>query len=140
LIKNLENKKNPYLVPEYVGEVVVGEERIHPTQKNLQVIKDIITLHTNPNDLILDPFMGSGATAVACKELNRNYIGSEIDKEYFQKTEKRLEELNSQEIKIEDELNEDSLKSLIKETEKLIGELEKEVDDSKKISSSDEYG
>jgi len=89
LINNLENKKNPYLIPEYVGE-----ERIHPTQKNLRVIKDIIALHTNPNDLILDPFMGSGGTtAVACSELGRNFIGSEIDKDYFQKAEARLERI-----------------------------------------------
>lgn len=140
LINNLKNKKSPCLIPEYVGEVVVGEERIHPTQKNLQVIKDIISLHTNPNDLVLDPFMGSGATAVACKELGRNYIGSEIDKDYFQKTEARLEKLNSQEIRIENELDKDDLQILVKEAEKLIEELEQEANINKESVSSDEYG
>lgn len=146
LINNLKNKKNPYLVPEYIGGSVIGEERIHPTQKNLQVIKDIIALHTNPNDLILDPFMGSATTAVACLELGRNFIGSEIDKEYFRKTETRLKKLNFQETKkdcleTEHELSEDDLKNLIKEAEIYIEELEKEMIASKEgISSDNEYG
>jgi site-specific DNA-methyltransferase (adenine-specific) len=104
------------------------------------VIKDIISLHTNPNDLVLDPFMGSGVTAVACKELGRNYIGSEIDKDYFQKTEARLEKLNSQEIRVENELDEDDLQILVKEAEKLIEELEQEANINKESVSSDEYG
>jgi site-specific DNA-methyltransferase (adenine-specific) len=62
--------------------VVLGKVRIHPTQKNLTVIKGIIAAYTKPGDLVLDPFMGSGTTAQACQELGRNYIGSEIDTDY----------------------------------------------------------
>ena len=46
---------------------------------------------SNKNDVVLDPFMGSGSTLVACKELNRNYIGYEIDKQYFNIAQKRID-------------------------------------------------
>ncbi|WNE40639.1 MAG: hypothetical protein mread185_000096 [Mycoplasmataceae bacterium] len=85
------NGKKPYLTPDYEGSIVIGEKRIHPTQKSLQVFKDIIELHTNFGDLILDPFMGSGTTAVACQELGRDFIGSEIDTDYFKKAKLRIE-------------------------------------------------
>jgi len=42
-----------------------------------------IKLFTNPNDIVLDPFMGSGTTAIACKNLNRHYVGMEINKKYY---------------------------------------------------------
>ncbi|MCE8162666.1 MAG: Dam family site-specific DNA-(adenine-N6)-methyltransferase [Candidatus Moeniiplasma glomeromycotorum] len=87
--KKDENK--PYLIPQYEGSVEIGKKRIHPTQKSLQVFKNIIELHTNVGDLVLDPFIGSGTTAVACKELGRNYIGSEIDTNYFNKSKLRIE-------------------------------------------------
>ena len=51
---------------------------------------------TDDNDLIYDPFMGSGTTALACKELNRNYIGSEISKEYCNVIEQRIDLYNTQ--------------------------------------------
>ncbi|CAG8820708.1 12423_t:CDS:1, partial [Racocetra persica] len=78
-------------------------------------MKDIIAVHTNPGDLVLDPFMGSGTTAAACKELGRNFIGSELDKEYFQKASARLEKLNVS--KSELELGKDDLPVLIAEAE-----------------------
>ena len=55
----------------------------HPTQKPLQLMELLIKLVTNENDTILDPFMGSGSTGKASKNLNRNFIGIEIDREYF---------------------------------------------------------
>jgi site-specific DNA-methyltransferase (adenine-specific) len=54
----------------------------HPTIKPLQMIKKLIRNSSKENDIVADFFMGSGTTAVACKELNRNYIGFEIDKEF----------------------------------------------------------
>ena len=54
----------------------------HPTQKELKFMKNIITSVSKENDIILDPFLGSGTTAVACKELGRRYIGIEISPEY----------------------------------------------------------
>lgn len=54
----------------------------HPTIKPLELVKRHIEHTTQPNDIVLDPFMGSGTTAVACKELNRQFIGFEINKDY----------------------------------------------------------
>jgi len=74
----------PYLRPEFKTSTVSGNERtIHPTQKSLLLMEDIISIHTNENEIILDPFMGSGTTGVAAIKNNRKFIGNEIDKEYF---------------------------------------------------------
>lgn len=71
-----------------------GEKnRFHPTQKPLDLIKRIVLASSNENDLVLDPFMGSGTTAVACVEYNREYIGFEINSEYYQKSLARLNDI-----------------------------------------------
>ncbi len=81
----------PYLKPVYKTGVVLGKgKRIHPTQKSLDLFSQIIQVHSNEGDLVFDPFSGSGTTAVACKETGRNFIGSEIDSDYYQKAVKRL--------------------------------------------------
>ena len=80
-----------YLRPKFVhGVVLGGSKRIHPTQKSLELFEDIIRIHSNKGDLIFDPFCGSGTTAVACKKLDRNFVGSEIDANYYQKAIKRI--------------------------------------------------
>ena len=56
----------------------------HPTCKPLDFVKDHIFNSTQENEIVLDAFIGSGTTAVACKELNRNFIGFEINPEYYQ--------------------------------------------------------
>lgn len=77
------NTKN-YLRPEFRTAVVSGKEKtIHPTQKSLKLMNEIIKIHTNKNDLILDPFMGSGTTAISCLMSNRNFIGIEINKKFY---------------------------------------------------------
>ena len=53
---------------------------------------ELIQILSDPNQIILDPFMGSGTTGVACKNLNRQFIGIELDKEYFEIAKKRIEE------------------------------------------------
>ena len=64
----------------------------HPCQMPLKVMENIITIL--PEDkIIVDPFMGSGTTGVACKNLNRNFIGIELDPEYFKIAEKRIKEV-----------------------------------------------
>ena len=55
----------------------------HPNQKPLELIKLCIEKHSNIGDVILDTFMGSGTSAVACIESNRQYIGFEIDQKYY---------------------------------------------------------
>lgn len=67
-----------------------GVINTHPTVKPLNLIKNLITLFSNENQLILDPFLGSGTTVAACIDLNRNYCGFEIDKNYFDLTQKRI--------------------------------------------------
>ena len=61
------------------------KNRIHPTQKPYKLIERIIKASSNENDLVLDPFLGSGSTINVCKNMNRNYIGMEKSKEYFDK-------------------------------------------------------
>jgi DNA modification methylase len=70
--------------------------RFHPTQKPLDLISDLILKHSNPNDLVCDCFSGSGTTAVACSNLNRRFIGCEIDKTFYELSIKRLNEYQSQ--------------------------------------------
>ena len=80
------NKPNnkPYLRSCYETSTVSGKERtIHPTQKSLKLMEEIIKVHTNKNDIILDPFMGSGTTGIAALKNNRKFIGIELEKEYF---------------------------------------------------------
>jgi len=66
--------------------------KLHITQKPLDFIEKLITNSSTENQIILDPFMGSGTTAVACINTNRNYIGFEMDENYYNICQKRLEE------------------------------------------------
>lgn len=68
----------------------------HPTQKPLQILERIILASTNENDLILDPFSGSGTTGIKAVELNRNYIGIDNEKEYLDLSIRRYEELKKE--------------------------------------------
>ena len=63
-----------------VSEKTYGK---HPTQKPLKILEELITCVTNPNDIVLDPFMGSGSTCLASAKLGRRYIGVELDGNYF---------------------------------------------------------
>lgn len=86
----------PYLRSVFESNVVSGKERTsHPTQKSLKVMEDIIKIHTNKNDLILDPFLGSGTTGVASLKNGRKFIGIEISKTYFDIAKKRMEDISS---------------------------------------------
>jgi DNA modification methylase len=67
----------------------------HPTQKPVELISYLVRTYTNEGDLVLDNCMGSGTTAVACIKENRNFIGFELDKEYFEKATKRINEEKS---------------------------------------------
>ena len=62
----------------------------HPSEKPLEIIKKLVLTASSEGDLVFDPFMGSGTTAAACKELNRNFIGCEIESKYCDMAEKRL--------------------------------------------------
>lgn len=74
---------------------VSKEKTAHPCQMPLQVMKNIIGIL--PDDyIIIDPFMGSGTTGVACCQLNRKFIGIELDKEYYEIAYKRISEVNNE--------------------------------------------
>lgn len=67
-------------------------ERVkHPTQKPVKLMERCVKIWSNENDLVLDFTMGSGSTGVACKNLNRSFIGIELDADYFKIAEKRME-------------------------------------------------
>ena len=65
---------------------------LHPTQKPLALIEELVKTYSNEGDLILDNCMGSGTTGVACKKLNRNFIGIEKDENYFNIAKRRINE------------------------------------------------
>lgn len=68
--------------------------RKHPNEKPEEVIRRLILLLTEPNDIVLDPFMGSGVVPAMCKQLQRRYIGYEINRDYFEIAEERVRTVN----------------------------------------------
>lgn len=86
-----------YLRSIFRGSIVLGKEKsVHPTQKSLELMDRIIRIHTNKGDTVLDPFMGSGTTGVACVTRGRGFIGIEKNKKYFDIAEKRIKNSNEQ--------------------------------------------
>lgn len=67
----------------------------HPTQKPVSILKRMIEIASNPNDIIYDPFMGVGSTGVATLELGRRFIGTEINEEYYAAARKRITDMLS---------------------------------------------
>ena len=68
------------------------EKRIHPTQKPLKLMEALIKKHSEANDLVIDPFLGSGSTALSSYKLKRRFLGGDKDCSYIEKARKRLEE------------------------------------------------
>lgn len=67
-------------------------KNLHDTEKPIDLMKILIENSSNENDIVLDSFMGIGSTGIACKRLNRNFIGIELDEEYFKIAKDRIEE------------------------------------------------
>jgi DNA modification methylase len=81
----------------WLGSHIHRVEKIyHPTQKPLSLMKWVLENYTRPGDTILDPFMGSGTTGVACVQTGRNFIGIEIDENYYRIAEKRIADAQRQ--------------------------------------------
>jgi DNA modification methylase len=93
---NIERKSVKLLTYEYNGLIGKREERVHPTQKPYEVIRWCIEGLPRGRDTILDPFMGSGTTGVACAKLGRKFIGIEISEQYFDIACKRIEQAYAQ--------------------------------------------
>lgn len=86
---NKEVKRDPY----YSQALNQRSElhHLHPTVKPLNLVKKFIGVSSNPNDLVFDPFVGSGTTAVACQQLGRRFIGFEKEVKYIEVCQKRLD-------------------------------------------------
>lgn len=68
-----------------------SEGKYHPTQKPISLYEYLVNTYSNPNDVVLDPCMGSGTTGVACVNTNRNFIGIERDDKYYKVAKERIE-------------------------------------------------
>ena len=73
-----------------------GERDLHPTQKPIDLIRTFVSASTNESDIVLDPFMGSGTTAIACHRSKRHWVGFELNKEYYDKAMRRIKDELSQ--------------------------------------------
>lgn len=87
--ENKTGQRYPKRIIEFNNYVEVGQ-KLHPTQKPLDLLEYLVRTHSNEEDLVLDFCMGSGTTLLAAKNLNRNYIGIENNEEYYKIAEKRL--------------------------------------------------
>lgn len=76
-----------------IGKWETNTGKFHPTQKPVSLFEYLIKTYTNEGDMVLDNCMGAGTTGVACKNLNRNFIGIELDSEYFKIAEARITEV-----------------------------------------------
>ena len=89
---NLTNGKSPTnIVNFWFGQ---DEPRLHEAQKPVKLLEFLIKLTTRENQIVLDPFMGSGSTAVACKNLGRKFIGFEINPDYAKIAQERVTQYN----------------------------------------------
>jgi len=87
------NLKYPSNILRYPGVVSTAKEKTeHPTQKPIKLMEYLVLTYSNENQVILDPFMGSGTTGVACVETGRKFIGIEKDARYFNIACKRIDE------------------------------------------------
>jgi len=89
---NMEMTKrlNDSYFPQSIITISNAKRGIHPTEKPKRLFSYLLQTYSNKSDTILDPFMGSGTTGVACKELGRNFIGIEISEKYFKIAERRI--------------------------------------------------
>jgi len=85
---NSEYDNGIYKYPIYQGKREI--DRIHPTQKSLELFEDLIKKHTNEGGVVVDPFGGSATTYIACQRLNRKCYSSEISSDYYAKCQTRI--------------------------------------------------
>ncbi len=91
------NTKNPSSIIFFNSVRPKAKDKLpHPTQKPVSLMEYLILTYTNEGDIVLDNTMGSGTTGVACKNLNRSFIGIEKDEKYFNMAKKRIELHNVQ--------------------------------------------
>jgi DNA modification methylase len=81
----------PHYLDIFTDKVAVYKKTDHPAEKPLHLIEALVKTHSNQGDIVLDPFLGSGTTAVACVKSNRRYIGMELLPKYYEMALMRLE-------------------------------------------------
>lgn len=86
-ILNIPNKKTK-----------INNKNLHDTEKPVELMKILIKNSSNEGDIVLDSFMGIGSTGIASKELNRNFIGIELDEKYFEIAKKRIEDVSNSKV------------------------------------------
>ena len=74
-----------------VLEIANVKNKSHPTEKPVELMKILVGNSSKQGEIVLDPFMGTGSTAIACQELNRHFIGYEIDEKYFSIARQKIE-------------------------------------------------
>jgi len=77
----------------YNYPIASGKNKFHPTQKNIDLFEVLVKKHSNKGDLVVDTFLGGGTTAIACKRIDRNFKGCEINKEYVDKVNEIIQSL-----------------------------------------------
>jgi DNA modification methylase len=96
-IDTYPEKKQYYSKYQYFPQIR-GKDKFHPTQKPIEYIAGLIELSSKEKDIVLDPYIGSGTTAIACINTNRNYIGIELDNTYYnlacKRIDKHIKEIN----------------------------------------------
>jgi site-specific DNA-methyltransferase (adenine-specific) len=88
MITNSDGSRFPHSVQEWSNN---NYQSPHPTAKPIKACEWLVSTYSNENDIVFDPFMGSGTTGVACMNLNRKFIGCELDTEYFEIAKTRIE-------------------------------------------------
>jgi adenine-specific DNA-methyltransferase len=91
-------KGTPQLPQEPVSDVLpwtYTHNRLHPTQKPISALKPLIEAFSGEGELVLDPFCGSASTLVAARQLGRQYLGIELDPEYFRIASQRLGDMDA---------------------------------------------
>ena len=91
-IDKVYNDRHPTSILDF--KPIPATQRLHPTQKPVEIIEYLIKTYTKEGETVLDNCMGSGSTGVACKNLNRNFIGIELDENYFKIAKERIEKHN----------------------------------------------
>lgn len=95
----LEKDKVTYLKADFSNvqsmQHIQHDKETHPHEKGLELIQKMVAYTTKEEDVVFDPFLGSGTTAVACKLLKRNYIGCEISEEYTKLAEDRIKSISN---------------------------------------------
>ena len=91
MIPKIQTKNEGTRYPRSIQRFNIDKKKsLHPTQKPVALLEYLIKTYTNYNDIVLDNCMGSGSTGVACINTNRNFIGFELDSNYFEIAKKRI--------------------------------------------------